>query len=212
MPKPPAEISCPNVEVVESPPQEEAAPVTPVTPVTVQALTWLHDQIKQDSRSSDEASKQRLQKCVEKLASAAKISFARQSLFQDHNQLLFKSNSEAKVRRPTRSLIIGRAKVMSYEDLDKARVARAAKDKTAADKGTSKRGRKRESTAQDAEEEAVEVVAAGAGSRKVVAGGSGSRKVVFRQAGSSAPKVKPAKRGRSVQEPAPWTAPVALMY
>jgi hypothetical protein len=81
-------------------------------------------------------------------------------------------------------------------------VARAAKDKTTADKGTSKRGRKRKSTAQDAEEEAVEVVAAGAGSRKVV----------FRQAGSSAPKVKPAKRGRSVQEPAPWTAPVALMY
>lgn len=92
---------------------------------------------------------------------------------------------------------------MSYEDLDKARVARAAKDKAAADKGTSKRGRKRKSTAQDAEEEAVEVVAAGAGSRKVV---------VSRQAGSSAPKVKLAKRGRNVQEPAPWTALVALMY
>jgi hypothetical protein len=62
---------------------------------------------------------------------------------------------------------------MSYKDLNKACVARAAKDKTAADKGTSKRSRKRKSTAQDAEEEAVEVMAAGAGSRKVVAVGAG---------------------------------------
>jgi hypothetical protein len=81
---------------------------------------------------------------------------------------------------------------MSYEDLNKAHVARAAKDKATADKDTSKRSRKRKSTAQDAEEEAVEVVAAGAG--------------------SSAPKVKPGKRVGSVQEPAPWKAPVALMY
>jgi hypothetical protein len=198
--KPPAEISCPNVEVIESPPQEEAALVTLVTPVTVQALTSLHDQIKQDSRSPDEASKQRLQKCVEKLASAAKISFARQSLLQDHNRLLFKINSEAKVRRSTRSLIIGRAKVMSYEDLDKARTARAAKDKAAANKGMGKRGRKRKSSAQGAEEEAeAEAVEVETGSR---------------QAGSSMPKVKAAERKRKsdVQEPALWIAPVALMY
>jgi hypothetical protein len=80
MPKPPAEISCPNVEVVESLPHNDAAPVTPVTLVTVQALTSLHNRIKQDSGSSDKASKQRLQKCIEKLASAAKTSFAKQSL------------------------------------------------------------------------------------------------------------------------------------
>jgi hypothetical protein len=46
MPKPPAEISCPNVEVVESPPQEEVVLVILVilvTPVTIQALTSLHD-------------------------------------------------------------------------------------------------------------------------------------------------------------------------
>jgi hypothetical protein len=36
---------------------------------------------------------------------------------------------------------------MSYKDLDKARVARAAKNKAAADKGTGKRGRKRKSAA-----------------------------------------------------------------
>jgi hypothetical protein len=209
MPKPPAEVSCPNVEVVESPPHDDAAPVTPVTPVTVQALTSLHDQIKQDSRSSDEASKQRLQKCIEKLTSAAKISFAKQSLLQDHNRLLFKINSEAKVRRSTRSLVIGRAKVMSYEDLDKARVARAAKDKAAADKGTGKRGRKRKSAAQDAEEEAETEA-----ETETVEVETGSREVVSRQAGSSVPKVKAAKRNKksNVQEPAPWTAPVALMY
>jgi hypothetical protein len=100
---------------------------------------------------------------------------------------LFKINSEAKVRRSTRSLIIGRAKVISYKDLNKACVARAAKDKAAADKGTGKRGRKRKLAAQDAEEEAeaegVEVE-------------TGSREVVSRQAGSLMPKVKAAKRKR----------------
>jgi hypothetical protein len=202
MPKPPAEVSCPNVEVAEPAPHDEAVPLTPVTPVTADALASLHDRIKQESNLSDEASKQRLQRCVDKLVSAAKISFAKQSLLQDHNRLLFKINSEAKVRRSTRPLVIGRAKVMSYEDLDKARVARAAKDKAAADKGTRKRGRKRKASAHDEEEEEeaemeMEVE---------------SREVDTRQAGSSLPKGKTAKRKSKVQEAAPWTAPVALMY
>ena len=52
-------------------------------------------------------------------------------------------NNEAKVRRSTKSVVLGKAKVMSYEDLSEARVKRAAKDKASEGKG--KRGRKRKS-------------------------------------------------------------------
>jgi hypothetical protein len=72
--KPPAEISYPTVKVAESPPHDEAAPSTLVMPVTADTLTLLHDRIEQDSRLSDEASKQCIQKCVEKIVSAVKIS------------------------------------------------------------------------------------------------------------------------------------------
>ncbi len=40
---------------------------------------------------------------------------------------------------------------MSYEDLDKARAAPAAREKAAADKGKGRRGRKRKVSAQEAE-------------------------------------------------------------
>jgi hypothetical protein len=44
--------------------------------------------------------------------------------------LRIKINKKAKVRRPTRSVVLGKAKVMSYEDLEEARAKRAAKEKT----------------------------------------------------------------------------------
>ena len=46
-------------------------------------------------------------------------------------------NNEAKVRRSTRSVVVGKAKVMSFEDIVEARKKRAAKDAT---KGKGKRG------------------------------------------------------------------------
>lgn len=56
-------------------------------------------------------------------------------------------NNEAKVRRSTKSVVLGKAKVMSYEDLSEARVKRAANDKASEGKG--KRGRKRKSPAPE---------------------------------------------------------------
>jgi hypothetical protein len=55
-------------------------------------------------------------------------------------------NNEAKVRRSTRSVVLGTAKVMSYEDIEEVRAKRTAKD---ALKGKGKRGRKRKSAALD---------------------------------------------------------------
>jgi hypothetical protein len=149
-PKPSAELTVPKADkVVGSCPQDEVLQ-TPVTPVTTEALTSLHNLIKQDAFALDEPSKQRLRRHVQKLASAARISFAERALLQDQNRFLSKINNEAKVRRSTRSVVLGKAKVMSYEDLEEARAKRAAKEKATAGKGKGKRGRKRKSPAPEA--------------------------------------------------------------
>ena len=109
------------------------------TPVTAEALTSLHSLIEQDTHALNERSKQRLQK----FANAAQIPFTERALLADKNRLLIKQNNEAKVRRSTKSTIIGKTKVMSYKNIENARAKRAAKEDTTAGKGT--RGRKRKS-------------------------------------------------------------------
>jgi hypothetical protein len=121
-----------------------------VTPVTIEGLSSLHNLIKEDDCTSE-----RLQRRVQKLASAAQISFAKQHLLQDHKRLLAKINGEAKVRRSTKSVVLGKAKVMSFEDLEVTRVKRATKDKATADKGKGKRGRKRKNPAPEVDETEV---------------------------------------------------------
>jgi hypothetical protein len=61
---------------------------------------------------------------------------------------LFKQNDEAKRRKSTKSMVVGKAKVMSYKDIKEARGNRAAKEaaKEAA-AALGKRGRKRKSPA-----------------------------------------------------------------
>jgi hypothetical protein len=51
-------------------------------------------------------------------------------------------NNEAKVRRSTKSLVLGKAKVMSYEDLEEARAKRTKKEAAKEAKGKGKSGRK----------------------------------------------------------------------
>jgi hypothetical protein len=60
-------------------------------------------------------------------------------------------NNKAKVRRPTKALVLGTAKVMSYEDLEAARAKRAEKDAAKEVKGNGKRGRKRKSAVLEAD-------------------------------------------------------------
>jgi hypothetical protein len=61
-----------------------------------------------------------------------------------------KVNNEAKVRQSTKSVVLGKVKVMSYKDLVEARAKRAAKDAAKA-KGQGKRGRKRKSPTPEAD-------------------------------------------------------------
>jgi hypothetical protein len=58
---------------------------------------------------------------------------------------LSKINNEAEVRRSTKSQVLGKAKVISYEDLEEARAKRKEKEKATAGKAT--RGRKRKAPA-----------------------------------------------------------------
>jgi hypothetical protein len=55
-------------------------------------------------------------------------------------------NNEAKVRRSTKLVVLGKAKMMSYEDLEEARAKRATKEKATTRKG--KRDAKRKSYAR----------------------------------------------------------------
>jgi hypothetical protein len=95
----------------------------------------------------DERSKHPLQKLI----NAAQVSFAECTLLRDENQLLFKQNNEAKRRRSAKSTVLGKAKVMSFEDIEEARQKRAAKEAAKEAVIPGKRGRKRKGPTPAAE-------------------------------------------------------------
>ena len=122
-------------------------PTTPVTPATTEEFMSLHEMIKKDAHVLGETTKG-WQKCVQKMANAGQTLFAERALLRDHNQFLFKINNEAKARRSTRSVVLGKARVMSFEDLEEAKANRAVKEEAAARKG--QRGRKRKESGSEA--------------------------------------------------------------
>lgn len=193
-PKPPAALRPAELNEIVAPVVQDEVLQSPVTPVTAAGVMSLQKLIEQDAGASDELSKQRLQRRVQKLASAAQIFFAKQCLLQDHNRLLAQINNEAKVRRSTRSEILGRAKVMSYQELEEARAKRAAKDKAAAakvkTKVKAKGGRKRKDATPGAD------VSANAPEVEV---------------GSSTRKRRLPRQSKALEQ-GPWTIPVAQMY
>ncbi|KAK3174414.1 hypothetical protein OEA41_001660 [Lepraria neglecta] len=88
---------------------------------------------------------------VLKLTKAGQMFLVKDALQEDQIQFLNTINNEAKVRRSTKSLVLGKAKVMSYEDLEEARAKRADKEAAKEAKGKGKRGRKRKSAALEAD-------------------------------------------------------------
>ncbi|USP82261.1 hypothetical protein yc1106_09535 [Curvularia clavata] len=65
---------------------------------------------------------------IQKLANAAQISFAERVLLKDCNRFVFKIDSKAKTRRSTRPIVLEKAKVMSFEDLEEAKRGRKRKE------------------------------------------------------------------------------------
>jgi len=110
--------------------------------------------IKQDTYTLKDTSIPR-QRHVQKLANSGQRSGAYCALLDERNQFLTKINNEAKVRPSTKSVVLGKgkAKVMSFEDIEEARATRAAKDAT---KVRGKRGRKRKSAALETDEPEAE--------------------------------------------------------
>lgn len=81
-----------------------------------------------------------LERHLQKLTKAAGIFHANNALQQDQISFLLKVNSESKIRCATRSIILGKAKVMSYDDLVAARATRS--EKQAAKERGKKKGRR----------------------------------------------------------------------
>ena len=146
VPKPPPEPTILKANEVDVGPclQNEILR-TPVTPMSAEALVSLQNLIiKQDAYALDEPSKQNLQGHVQKLANATQMSLAKGAFQQDQIRFLITINDEAKVRRSTKSMVLGKAEVMSYENLVAKRAEREAKEQDKA-KGERKCGRKRKS-------------------------------------------------------------------
>lgn len=83
------------------------------TPIDAAELKVLRDKLERQMLSLSDLEKARLQK----LANAAEHSFANCALLLDENKLLFEQNNEKKTRSSQKATIVGRAKVMSYEDI-----------------------------------------------------------------------------------------------
>lgn len=147
-PKPPARLTVFNTDEskVIACPQDNVQ--SAVTPVSAEALTSLHNLIKQDAHMLNEMNIQPIQRHIQKLVNAAQVSFAERALLRDHNQFLTRMNHEARVRRSSKSVIIEKAKVMSYQDIEEARAKRAAKETS---KNNRNRGRKRKSATTEAD-------------------------------------------------------------
>ena len=77
---------------------------------------------------------------------------AKGALQEDRIQFLNTINNKAKVRRSTKSLVLGKAKVMSYEDLEEARAKRTKKEAAKEAKGKGRRSRKCKSATPKADE------------------------------------------------------------
>jgi hypothetical protein len=111
-----------------------STPVTPVTPVSAEAFLSLQNVIlDHNARALDRVSKQSLDRHVHKLTKAAQTSFARSALLQDQVKFLLRANNEAKLRRATASTVLGKAKEVSFEDLELERMKQA--EKKAAEEG-----------------------------------------------------------------------------
>lgn len=127
MPKP----LCESIDLKADNPVAESRPHpeplrTPLTPASPGALNLLLNKIEQVP--DDEMSRPHKQRLQQKVTNAAHLFLAKNALLEDRNRFLSSVNDEGKVRRSTRSEILGRAKVMSYEDLEKARANRATKE------------------------------------------------------------------------------------
>ena len=145
-------------------------------------------------------------------------SSAKSILQEDRIQFLTTINNEAKVRRSTKSLVLGQAKVMSYEDLEVARAKRVVKESTQAAKGKGKRDRKSKSSPPEPEEDTAETARCGRKRKSAELETPEPTNKTARISNAAKPAsalVMQASRTQIAEHeiaPEPWKAPVARMY
>ncbi|KAI7227738.1 hypothetical protein KC330_g8251 [Hortaea werneckii] len=139
----------PGIGFVAAPPPSPASvtlvspvapvtPVTPITPVSAETFTSLQNTIvREDARRFDDVDKHALQ--------------------EGHIRFLHKINNEGEARRSTRAIVLGTAKVMSWEDLEEAKAKRAEQKEKEVRKITRAAGGKRKEKSPKAHDSLVEV-------------------------------------------------------
>jgi hypothetical protein len=107
--------------------------------------------LNRDAQLLHHCERRRLQRHLHKLTKAAQIFLAKNALQRDQIRFLLKTNNEAKVRRSTKSIVLGKARVMSYADLKAARADRINKAAVKETRKTAKRSRKRKRNEPEAD-------------------------------------------------------------
>jgi hypothetical protein len=107
--------------------------------VTSEDLTSLRRIIEQNIHALDDHS----QLYFRKLANASERAITARDLLFKENFDLFKQNNESNTRASRNSTVVGKGKVMSYEDIAEAQRKRDEKEAA----GTGRRGRKRKNSA-----------------------------------------------------------------
>lgn len=77
--------------------------------------------LERDADALEETRKQSIQRHLQKLTKGAQTFISRRVLQQKRIEILLKINHKAKVRRATKSLVLGNARIMSYENLARAK-------------------------------------------------------------------------------------------
>ena len=94
------------------------------TPTTTASFNKVCLELENNLGAHDDESRLYLQK----IAHAAEKAFSDRALLFDENKLLFEQNNEKSMRDSTKRTIVGRAKVMSYNDLVEAQRKRNEKE------------------------------------------------------------------------------------
>ncbi|KAF1358700.1 hypothetical protein EJ07DRAFT_156532 [Lizonia empirigonia] len=163
-------------------PDYEALP-TPATPVSGETLMSLLHRI--ERVPNDEASSQHKARLQQKVANAAQTYLAKIALLHNRNQFLAKTNNEGKARRAADQKVIGTARVVTYEDLEKKRAERAVTEAKEAEKKAKKAAKEARNVASAAPEAEGATVGMKKRGRK--------RKSATSEAGAVAPKAKMAR-------------------
>lgn len=94
------------------------------TPTTFAGFDRLRDSFAKKLADADDRSR----RCLLKLCHAAEKAYADRAILYDENKLLFEQNNERTVRKTAKSTVVGRAKVMSYQDILDAQRRRSERE------------------------------------------------------------------------------------